>query len=61
MHFHHDPLPDEPVGDRSLIADSQNDSATQPSVWPVLPASSPYPDAGEGTGLPGTDLLGCWP
>ena len=31
------------------------------AVWSILHASSPYPEASEGTGLPGTDLLGCWP
>ena len=61
MRFHPDPLPDEPVGDRSLVADGQHGSAIQPSVWPVLPTSSPYPDASERIGLQGTDLLGCWP
>ena len=54
-------LPDEPISDHFLVADGQHISAIQPSVWPVLPASSPYPDASEGTSLQGTDLLGCWP
>ena len=52
--FHPDLLPDEPTGDRSLVADGQHSSATQPYVLPVLPVSSLYPDANEGT-----DLLGC--
>ena len=59
MRFHPDPLPDEPVGDCSLAADGQHDYAFQPSVWPVLLASSPYPDVSEENGLQGTDLLGC--
>ena len=61
MHSQPDLLPDEPAGDRFLAADGQNDSVIQPSVWPVLLASSPYPDVSEGTGLQGIDLLGCWP
>ena len=59
--FPPDPLPDEPIGDRSLAADGQHGSTIQPYVWHVLPVSSPYLDANEGTGLQGTDLLGCWP
>ena len=51
MRFHPDLLLDEPAGDRSLIADGQHDSTIQPSIWPVLPALFPYPDASEGTGL----------
>ena len=47
--------------DCSLTVDSQHGSAIQPSVWPALLASSPYPDAREETGPQGTDLLGCWP
>ena len=46
-----DLLPDEPTGDRFLAADGQHSSTIQLSVWPVLPASSPYPDVSEGTGL----------
>ena len=61
MFFHLNPLPNEPTGDRSLAADGQHDSAIQPFVWVVLLALSSYPDASEGTGLQGTDLLGCWP
>ena len=57
MSFHPDLLPDEPAGDRSLAADGQHGSVIQPSVWPILPTSSPYPDTSEGTGLQGTDLL----
>ena len=59
MHFHLNPLPNEPAGDRSLAADGQHGSTIQPSVWPALLASSPYPDASEETGPQGTDLLGC--
>ena len=61
MRFYPDLLPDELAGDRSLAADGQHGSTIQPSIWPVLPPSSPYPDASEGIGLQGTDLLGCWP
>ena len=61
MHFQPNLLPNEPTGDRFLVVDGQHGSAIQPSVWHVLPASSPYPDASEGTGLQGTGLLGCWP
>ena len=60
MCFHLDLLPDEPTDNHSLVTDGQHVSAIQPYVWPVLSASSPYPDAREGTGLQGTDLLGCW-
>ena len=59
VHFQPDLLPDEPAGDRFLATDGQHGSATQPSVWPALPALSPYPDASEGTGLQGTGLLDC--
>ena len=59
MHYHPDSLPNEPVGDHCLVADGQHDSTTQPSVWLVLLALSPYLDASEGTGLQGTDSLGC--
>ena len=59
MHFQLDPLPNEPTSDRSLATDGQHGSAIQPSVWPALLASFPYPDASEATGLQGTDLLGC--
>ena len=61
MHFHPDPLPNEPAGDCSLAADGQHGSIIQPSIWPVLLTSPPYPDASEETDLQGTDLLGCWP
>ena len=61
IHFQSVLLPDEPVGNRSLAADGQHGYAIQPSVWPVLPALSPYPDAREGTSLPETSLLDCWP
>ena len=61
MHFHPDPLPNEPVGDRSLVADGQHVSAIYPYVWPTILASFPYPGASEETGPQGTDLLGYWP
>ena len=61
MDFHPDPLPDEPASDHSLAANGQHDSAIQPSVWLVLPTSSPNPYASKGIGLQGTDLLSCWP
>ena len=61
MYFHPDPLPNEPAGNRSLATDGQHDSAFQPSIWPALLASFPYPDASEETGPQGTDLPGCWP
>ena len=61
MHFHPDLLSDEPVGDCFLTTDGQHSSAIQPYVWRVLPVSFPYPDASEGIGLEGTNLLGCWP
>ena len=48
------------VGDRFPTAVYQHDFAVRPSVWPVPPASPPYPGANEGTGLRGTDSLGCW-
>ena len=51
MHFHPDPLPNELAGDHSLVVDGQHGSAIQPSVWPALFASFPYPDANEETGL----------
>ena len=57
MHFHSDPLPNEPTSDRSLVADDQHSSVIQPSVWPALLASSPYPEASEETHPQGTD---CW-
>ena len=60
MHFHPDPLPNEPAGDRSLARDGQHDSAIHPSVWPTLLSSFPYLNASEETGPQGTDLLGCW-
>ena len=58
MHFHPDPLPNEPAGDRSLAADGQHSSSIQPSVWLSLLASFLYLDASEETGPQGTDLLG---
>ena len=61
MRFHPDLLSDEPVSNLFLAIDGQHNSVIPPSVWPVLLASSPYPDANEGTGLQGTNLLGCWP
>ena len=61
MHFHPNPLPNEPAGNRSLTADGQHDSAIQPYVWSALLALFPYPNANEETGPQGTDLLGCWP
>ena len=61
MRFHPDLLPDKPAGDLFLVADSQQGSTIQPSVWPVLPALSPLPNTSKGTGLQGIDLLGCWP
>ena len=60
MHFHLDPLPNEPVGDHHLAVDGQNGPAIQPSVWPALLALFPYPGASEETGPQGTGLLGCW-
>ena len=59
MHFHHDPLPNEPLGDRSLAADGQYSPAIQPSAWPALLSSFPYPGANEEIGPQETDLLGC--
>ena len=59
MCFLPDPLSNKLAGNRSLVADGQHDSAIQPYVWPVLLASLPYLDASEGTGVQGTDLLGC--
>ena len=59
MHFRSIHLPDEPAGSHFLTADSQHDSVIQPSVWPIPPALSPYPEASQGTGLPETDLLDC--
>ena len=47
MRFHPDPLPYEPAGDRFHATDGQHGYAIQPSVWPILLASSPYPDASE--------------
>ena len=57
MHFQSDLLPDDSAGDRFLRTDGQHGSTIQPFVWPILPAFSPYLDAGEGTGLLGTGLL----
>ena len=59
--FTPDPLPNEPASDRSLAADGQHNYAIQSYIWLVFLASSPYPDANEGTGLQATDLIGCWP
>ena len=59
MRFQPDLLLNEPIGDRFLATDGQHGSAIQPSVWPFLPASSPYPNTSEGTGLQETNLLGC--
>ena len=59
MRFQPDLLPDEPTDDRFLTANGQHGFAIQPSIWSVLPASSPYSDASKGTSLQGTDLLGC--
>ena len=50
----------ESVGGRFPTVDDWHDFVVQPSVWPVPPASPPYPGASEGTGLRGTDLLGYW-
>ena len=61
MNFHSDPLPNEPAGDRSIATDGQNGSVIQPSIWPALLASFPYPEASEETGPQGTDFLGYWP
>ena len=61
MHFHLDPLPNEPTGNHSLAVDGQHGSAIQPSVWSALLTSSPYPAPSEETDSQGTDLLGCWP
>ena len=58
MHFHPDPLLNEPIGDHSLTVNGQHDFAIQPSVWPTLLASFPYPDASKKTGPQGTGLLG---
>ena len=59
MRFHPDLFPDELVGDHFLAADGLHGSAIQPYIWPVLLASSPYPETNEGTGIQGTDLMGC--
>ena len=61
MHYHPDPLLNEPAGDRSLAAEGQHGSVIQPYVWPILLASSPYHNANKETGPQGTNLLGCWP
>ena len=58
MHFHPDHLPKELTGDHSLAVDGQHSSAIQPFFWLILLALSPYPDANEGTGFQGIDLLG---
>ena len=60
MHFHPDPLPNKPVGYRSLATDYQHGSAIHPSVWPSLLVLFPYLDVKEEIGPQGTDLLGCW-
>ena len=49
MHFHLDPIPNEPIGNRSLAADGHS-SAIQPYVWLALLALFPYPDASGETG-----------
>ena len=59
MHFHLDPLPNEPIGDHSITAGGQHCFAIQSFVWPTLLALFPYPDTSEETGPQGTDLLGC--
>ena len=59
MHYHPDSLPNEPVGGRCLAVEDQHGYATQLYVWPVFLALSPYLDANEGTGLQGTNSLGC--
>ena len=61
MHFHPDPLPNEPADDCSLVVDGQHGSAIHPFVWPALLASFPYPDANDEIGPQGIDLMGCWP
>ena len=60
MHFRSVRLPDEPASGHFLTANGQHGYAIRPSVWLVPPALPPYPDASEGTGLPGIDSLGCW-
>ena len=60
MHFQFDLLPNEPAGDRFLVANGQHGSAIQPSVWPIPPALSPYLDANKGTDLQETGWLDCW-
>ena len=57
FHFHLDPLPNKPTGDRSLATGGQHGFSIQPSVWLALLALFPYPDASEETGPQGTDLL----
>ena len=57
VHFHLNPLPNEPAGNHSLAADDLHGSAIQPFVWPALPASSPYPDVSEEIGPQGIDFL----
>ena len=59
MHFQSNLLLGEPTSDHFLAADGQYGSAVQPSIWPALPVSSPYPDTSGGTGLQGTDFLDC--
>ena len=61
MHFHPNPLPNELVGDRSLVVDGQHSSTILSFFWSTLLASFPYPDVNEEIGPQGTDLLGCWP
>ena len=61
MHFRYVLILNEPAGDRFLAADGQHDSVIQSSIWHASPALSPYPNAGEGTGLLETNLLDCWP
>ena len=42
---------DESAGGRFPAVDGQHGSTVRPSVWPVPPASPPYPDTSEGTDL----------
>ena len=49
VHFHPDPLSNEPAGNRSLTADGQPGSVIQSYVLPAFLASPPYLDANEET------------
>ena len=60
MHFRYVHPLDESAGSRFPAVDGQQGSTVWPSVWPVPPASPPYPGASKGTGLQGTDSLDCW-